>query len=91
MVKIEEKSLEERANERKHRDLLEITKRMMGAGAIDTETKSTFRLYGTGGIYVTSSINRVLVASSRYFDEALELAEAYEKATNEEFTLKKGY
>lgn len=91
MVKIKEKSLEERAQEEQHNALFQFTAGLVGEENIrETKELLYFSIYG-GDVHVSSLSNMVNVYNPERFDEALRLAKEYEKMTGEEFTLKKEY
>ncbi len=102
MVKIEEKSAEEKAKEEKCKTLADITREMFRENPLYSVRDSTpyFINVITRGerlsdinvvIHVNVMRNRISVDEHEYFQDALRLAEMYESKTGQEFTLKKKY
>ncbi len=104
MVRIIEKTLEERTQEERQKMLIDVAKKVFRLGEGRLGLADPIIEYGILGfgvkccyehyiglVSVCPLENKVTVADKRHFDQALKLAEAYEKATGEEFTLKKEY
>ena len=94
MVRIEERSLEERTGEERMGHLMDITKRI-----IEKEHKvidwGRYAFTVSDGneqpIYVDALNKKVYVKKREYESLGLKLAEIYEKECEEEFTLKREY
>ena len=91
MVKVVEKSLEERAREEKKKTLIGITKELLGENAIAVDYENIFGFHVNKKIFVTIFQDNINVPEEKYFETAIKLAEAYEKATGSEWIVKKDY
>lgn len=101
MVRVAGPTPHERALREKKSKLLEITREFLkpigGDRLTDIEHTPTFSLKHHSTIVeefpilVDVSSNRVNVFHRSYFDEAISLAEKYEEATRESFTVKRNY
>ncbi len=107
MVKIEEKSLEEKARETKHKNLKNLAdiardvfkenpayriREHVSLGSIGVFARiGTDPFHSFPAMFVYSRQNKVLVTREQYFQDALRLAETYEAQTCQEFTLRKEY
>lgn len=102
MVKIIEKSPEEREKEKRFSDLEKITKEHLNDSNINIRTfEDSFIglfLQSSEGSYDKSIIGsvfpeykKILLNKPEYFEKLLGLAEKYEKTLNEKWTLKQNY
>ncbi len=91
MVKIEGKSIEKVNLRNKVNVLEEITKRIVGDKRINRSNIFESFYIADAGIDILLDINYILVGRSKNYDLALNLADAYEKETKENWTLKKDY
>ncbi len=91
MVKVVEKSLEERAREEKINTLARITNELLGTDAVENGMTG-FDLFIHEKIHVSILCeNKIIIPEEKYFDTAMRLAEAYEKVTGSEWIVKKNY
>lgn len=90
MVKIIDESIEERATHDKHKNLVQVTHELIGRENFTDMPNMAIHIYGEK-VSVKVRTNEVTVYDSDRLDEALRLAEAYEKKTGEEFTLVKRF
>lgn len=94
MVRVVEKSLEERAREEKHQQLVAIAKEVITTSLRVTDYLDIHihDLSANAVISVNSSEHMVRVYNPEYFDLAMRLATAYEeRVKGKEFTVKKQY
>ena len=94
MVKIEEKSLEERARETQLNDLAQMTKVLFGDKRIGVVGTSGFTVIGgTKDIYVNWPFKTltVIVGHPNDFNTGHTMAKAYERTIGQEVVLKKDY
>ncbi len=91
MVKVVEKSPQEKKRDQNHRDLMAITAKVAGKENIADLAGLTFLVYGAKGICVDPFERVISVRDERFYDHAFQLAKLYEERTSEEFTLKKEY
>ncbi|MEK6857183.1 MAG: hypothetical protein AABX39_01200 [Nanoarchaeota archaeon] len=89
MVKVVEKTLDEKALEDRQKMLVGLTKDVLGAESVCIETVIGFNV--NSGIFVSAFKDIVSVYEEKYFDTAMKIAEAYEVVTGKEFTVKKNY
>ena len=89
MVKIFGRTPEEVALSIKKADLEQITREFVKDE--DTCVTSEGITLHNNSVVVIPSINRVYVSTPQKIDLAIDLASAYEKRCNEEFTVKKDY
>lgn len=91
MVKIVEKTLEERAREEKLKTLVSVTKELLGSDTV-VYGLTSFDIFVNELIHVSVFCeDSIGVPEEKYFDTAMKLAEAYEKATGSEWIVKKRY
>ena len=96
MVKVVDKSLEERTFEDTLKKLTEIAKTMFDAkaevfSAGDGISISYTGMEGSNHITVNPTFCSVRVCDKRYYGDAFRFAEAYEELVKKEVTLKKDY
>lgn len=91
MVKVVEKTLEEKAREEKINTLIGVTTELLGSDAVENGMTG-FDLFVIKELHVSVLCgHRIRVPEEKYFDTAMKLAEAYETATGKEWTVKKEY
>ncbi|MBS3144651.1 hypothetical protein J4208_03635 [Candidatus Woesearchaeota archaeon] len=94
MVRVVEKSLEERAREEKREQLAEIARQVIEQPLRVIRDTHIFVLDPKGNVvmFVDSRENKVEVLKPEYFDIAMRLATTYEeRIEGKEFTVKKQY
>lgn len=90
MVRILEKSSDERKDDERYAVLLGLTAQIEGEEKIRDMSGLAFTLY-EGNVMVRPIINQIDLYNSQQLPNALRLAEAYESTTGEEITLRKMY
>ena len=98
MVKIVEESLEDRTIARNMKTLVEVTKELLGKDSVDERTANFVGIINgfmvNEELLISPPINenyQISVPEEKYFDTAMKLAEAYEKAIGKEITVRKNY
>ena len=96
MVKVEDLSLEDISKRHRESHLEEIAKKTVGRFKVSRcltihVCSSPIYPFGSLPIHVFSDDNSIQVSNSKYFEMAIKLAVAYEKAGEGEFTVKKKY
>ncbi len=98
MVKILEQSEREKKNEKKYKDLVQLTRenlKWFKAYEVMEVSGLSFAIRYKDSLSTVvlafSDINQINVYDQKYEREAIRLAELYEKKTGEEFTVKKSY
>jgi|SRR3989344_2540534 len=102
MVKIEEKSLEQKAREERCQTLADLARETFRENplyAVRENVPYSITILTNGerscdistAMSVNVLFNRVRVDNPKYFQDALRLAETYETKMGQEFTLRKNY
>ena len=99
IVRVIEKSEKEKDAQKMHNNLVDITNRLFGEKFIVTSNlgiglfKKPYQIMSKQVISVNTIFNQreISIKNPEYLNDAMSLAEAYEKSGEQEFTIKKDY